>query len=120
MYEGNQREMDFGSSKREVRVSEGSSYRESTVKLSRVWQKLKKEAWWKLTWMLQIHVFPLKLSPWLVSVIVFVLKGSSLFLVLIYNLRFLAQKDHTCCDCLILRQFLHLYITTKGQFQDSK
>ena len=31
MYEGNQREIDFGSSKREVRVSEGSSYRESTV-----------------------------------------------------------------------------------------
>ena len=31
MYEGNQRKTDFGSSLREVRVSEGSSYRESTV-----------------------------------------------------------------------------------------
>ena len=31
MYEGNPREIDFGSSLREVRVSEGSSYRESTV-----------------------------------------------------------------------------------------
>ena len=30
MYEGNEREIDFGLSKREVRVSEGSSYREST------------------------------------------------------------------------------------------
>ena len=28
MYEGNPREIDFGSSKREVRVSEGSSYRD--------------------------------------------------------------------------------------------
>ena len=35
MYEGNQREIDFGSSKREVRVSEGSSYRESTVFLTK-------------------------------------------------------------------------------------
>ena len=31
MYEGNQREIDFGSSKREVRVGEGSSHREPTV-----------------------------------------------------------------------------------------
>ena len=31
MYERNPGEMDFGSSKHEVRVSEGSSYRESTV-----------------------------------------------------------------------------------------
>ena len=31
MYEGNPGEIDIGSSKREVRVSEGSSYRESTV-----------------------------------------------------------------------------------------
>ena len=30
MYEGNPGEIDFGSSKREVRVSEGSSCREST------------------------------------------------------------------------------------------
>ena len=60
----------------------------------------------------------------LAGVIVFILKysnnnsfslqGSSLFLVLMYNLRFLAQKDHTCYDWLILRQFLHLHITTKG------
>ena len=31
MYDGNPGEFDFGSSQREVRVSEGSSYRESTV-----------------------------------------------------------------------------------------
>ena len=31
MYDGNPGEIDFGSSWREVRVSEGSSYRESTV-----------------------------------------------------------------------------------------
>ena len=31
MYDGNPGEIDFGSSLREVRVSEGSSYRESTV-----------------------------------------------------------------------------------------
>ena len=31
MYYGNPRETDFGSSWREVRISEGSSYRESTV-----------------------------------------------------------------------------------------
>ena len=31
MYDGNLGEIDFGSSKREVRVTEGSSYRESTV-----------------------------------------------------------------------------------------
>ena len=31
MYDGNPGEVDFGSSQREVRVSEGSSYRESTV-----------------------------------------------------------------------------------------
>ena len=31
MYDGNPGEIDFGSSSREVRVSEGSSYRESTV-----------------------------------------------------------------------------------------
>ena len=31
MYEGNPREIDFGSSLREVRVSDGASYRESTV-----------------------------------------------------------------------------------------
>ena len=31
MYDGNPGEIDFGSSYREVRVSEGSSYRESTV-----------------------------------------------------------------------------------------
>ena len=43
-------------------------------------------------------------------------QGSSSFLVLMYNLRFLSQKDHTCYDWLILRQFRHLHITTKGQF----
>ena len=32
MYDGNPGEIDFGSSKHEVRVSEGSSYPESTVK----------------------------------------------------------------------------------------
>ena len=31
MYEGNPGEIDFGSSLREVRVSDGASYRESTV-----------------------------------------------------------------------------------------
>ena len=31
MYDGNPGEIDFGSSEREVPVSEGSSYRESTV-----------------------------------------------------------------------------------------
>ena len=31
MYDGNPREIDVGSSQREVRVSEGSNYRESTV-----------------------------------------------------------------------------------------
>ena len=31
MYEGNPREIDFGSSLREVRVRDGASYRESTV-----------------------------------------------------------------------------------------
>ena len=31
MYDGNPGEIDFGSSYGEVRVSEGSSYRESTV-----------------------------------------------------------------------------------------
>ena len=31
IYDGNPGEIDFGSSSREVRVSEGSSYRESTV-----------------------------------------------------------------------------------------
>ena len=31
MYDGNTGEIDFGSSYSEVRVSEGSSYRESTV-----------------------------------------------------------------------------------------
>lgn len=31
MYEGNPGEIDFGSSSREIRVSVGSSYRESTV-----------------------------------------------------------------------------------------
>jgi len=31
MYDGNPGEIDFGSSYREVRVSQGSSYRESTV-----------------------------------------------------------------------------------------
>ena len=30
VHDGNPGEIDFGSSKREVRVSEGSSYREST------------------------------------------------------------------------------------------
>ena len=34
MYDGNPGEIDFGSSQREVRVSEGSSYRESTVLIS--------------------------------------------------------------------------------------
>ena len=33
MYEGNPGEIDFGSNKREVRVSEGSSCRKSTVYL---------------------------------------------------------------------------------------
>ena len=36
MYEGNPREIDFGSSWREVRVSEGSSYQESAVPPSRL------------------------------------------------------------------------------------
>ena len=31
MYDGNPGEIDFGSSSREVRLSEGSSYRESTI-----------------------------------------------------------------------------------------
>ena len=31
MYDGNPEEIDFGSSSRETRVSEGSSYRESTA-----------------------------------------------------------------------------------------
>ena len=31
MYDGNPGEIDFGSSQREVRISEGLSYRESTV-----------------------------------------------------------------------------------------
>ena len=35
MYDGNPGEIDFGSSYREVRVSEGSSYRESTVVCAR-------------------------------------------------------------------------------------
>ena len=35
MYDGNPGEIDFGSSWREVRVSEGSSYRESTVYVRR-------------------------------------------------------------------------------------
>ena len=35
MYDGNPGEIDFGSSSREVRVSEGSSYRESTVYIYR-------------------------------------------------------------------------------------
>ena len=35
MYERNPREIDVGSSKREVRVSEGSSYRDLTVILVR-------------------------------------------------------------------------------------
>ena len=34
MYDGNPGEIDFGSSWRDVRVSEGSSYRESTVLVS--------------------------------------------------------------------------------------
>ena len=38
MYDGNPGEIDFGSSQREVRVSEGSSYRESTVLLQIVTQ----------------------------------------------------------------------------------
>ena len=33
MYDGNPGKIDFGSSQHEVRVSEGSSYRESTVSL---------------------------------------------------------------------------------------
>ena len=32
MYEGNPREIEFGSSQHEVQVSEGLSYRESTIK----------------------------------------------------------------------------------------
>ena len=35
MYDGNPGEIDFGSSYHEVRVSEGSSYRESTVCLEK-------------------------------------------------------------------------------------
>ena len=36
MYDGNPGEIDFGSGEREVRVSEDSSYRESTVQFHRV------------------------------------------------------------------------------------
>ena len=42
MYEGNPGEIDFGSSSREIRVSVGSSYRESTVE-ERNQKKKKKE-----------------------------------------------------------------------------
>ena len=42
MYEGNPGEIDFGSSSREIRVSVGSSYRESTVE-ERKQKKKKKE-----------------------------------------------------------------------------
>ena len=41
MYDGNLGEIDFGSSQREVPVSEGSSYRESTVFIS-----LYFSGWW--------------------------------------------------------------------------
>ena len=41
MYEGNPGEIDFGSSSREIRVSVGSSYRESTVEERK--QKKKRE-----------------------------------------------------------------------------
>ena len=36
MYDGNPGEIDFGSSQREVRVTEGSSYRESTVIINKL------------------------------------------------------------------------------------
>ena len=40
MYDGNPREIDFGLCWHEVRVSEGSSYRESTVfTIPRLWGK---------------------------------------------------------------------------------
>ena len=42
MYEGNPGEIDFGSSSREIRVSVGSSYRESTVE-ERKQKKKKRE-----------------------------------------------------------------------------
>ena len=42
MYEGNPGEIDFGSSSREIRVSVGSSYRESTVEEKKQNKKKKK------------------------------------------------------------------------------
>ena len=42
MYEGNPGEIDFGSSSREIRVSVGSSYRESTVEERKQKKKKKK------------------------------------------------------------------------------
>ena len=42
MYDGNPGETDFGSSQREVRVSEGLSYRESTVLLRSLFAGLPK------------------------------------------------------------------------------
>ena len=44
MYDGNPGEIDFGSSQREVRVSEGSSYRESTVVAFTFFSQLQKAA----------------------------------------------------------------------------
>ena len=46
MYDGNPGEIDFGSSYREVRVSEGSSYGESTVLELRLSQNPAK--WWRI------------------------------------------------------------------------
>ena len=43
MYEGNPGEIDFGSSSREIRVSVGSSYWESTVEERKKKKKKKKE-----------------------------------------------------------------------------
>ena len=43
MYEGNPGEIDFGSSSREIRVSVGSSYRESTVEERKQKKKKKKK-----------------------------------------------------------------------------
>ena len=42
MYDGSPGEIDFGSSWREVRVSEGSSHRESTLVFKRQFQPLRR------------------------------------------------------------------------------
>ena len=60
MYEGNPGEIDFGSSSREIRVSVGSSYRESTVEERKQKKKKKRERNKKISILWLTNVLELK------------------------------------------------------------